>query len=100
MFHQLKIDGEWFVMKVSGTKKWEIRKEDRGFKVGDILGLNETIEGKETGRCLIEEIVAVVDNAPGLREGFVLLSTVPLYLSRMRFCNDVLQPPYGTCNRE
>ena len=40
--HDLKTDSEVFQAVVSGAKTWEIRKNDRGFQVGDRLRLLET----------------------------------------------------------
>lgn len=97
MMHQVKIDTEWFVMKIDGVKHWEIRLNDRGFMVGDFLGLNETIDGKETGRFMIEEIVAIVGNTPGIREGYVMLSTRPVSL--LSDFKGAIYSPFGERNR-
>lgn len=40
--HKLKTDPDVFAMSFSGCKPFEIRKDDRGFKVGDLLILQET----------------------------------------------------------
>lgn len=42
--HQLKIQSKYFNDVVSGLKTFEIRKNDRNFKVGDILNLEEIQE--------------------------------------------------------
>ncbi len=97
MIHQLKIDTAWFVMKVDGDKHWELRFDDRGFMVDDYIGLNEVIDGKETGRFILERITAVVDDAPGICEGYVILSTETVYLELG--INRVIRPPYGERNR-
>jgi ASC-1-like (ASCH) protein len=62
MVHELKTDPKVFQAVYTGEKKFEIRKNDRGFKVGDELHLQETkhtgaemAEGAElefTGRCI------------------------------------------------
>lgn len=39
--HELKILPEYFEAVVSGNKRFEIRKDDRNYKKGDILRLNE-----------------------------------------------------------
>lgn len=41
MIHELKILHEYFEAVTSGRKQFEIRKNDRGFKVGDQLILCE-----------------------------------------------------------
>lgn len=52
-FHELKIRREFFDYVRFGVKKFEIRKDDRGFNVGDTLVLKEIDEaGNETGTIL------------------------------------------------
>ena len=47
MIHKLKILPQYFEDKLQGMKKWEVRKNDRPFKNGDTLQLEEWSE--ETG---------------------------------------------------
>lgn len=46
MEHKLKTDPEVFRATINGSKTYELRKDDRGFAVGDTLTLRET---KSTG---------------------------------------------------
>ncbi len=39
--HTLKIDEQWFDAVAVGTKNFEVRKNDRDFKVGDTLLIEE-----------------------------------------------------------
>lgn len=39
--HHLKIWPEFFAKLVDGTKTFEVRRNDRGFKMGDVLWLEE-----------------------------------------------------------
>lgn len=56
--HYLKTWPEYFEEVLAGTKRFEVRRNDRGFKKGDILILQEYIpeESSFTGRqisCLV-----------------------------------------------
>lgn len=52
MIHELKIDHEFFVPILNNIKTFEIRKNDRDYKEGDIIILKELNENKTsfTGR--------------------------------------------------
>lgn len=69
--HELKILPEYFEAVVSGNKRFEIRKNDRGYKVGDILRLNEYEDGKYTGNFHVAEITYITDYAQ--QDGYVVL---------------------------
>ncbi|EGO8857938.1 DUF3850 domain-containing protein [Enterococcus faecalis] len=69
--HELKILPEYFEAVVSGDKCFEIRKNDRGYKVGDILRLNEYEDGKYTGNFHVAEITYITDYAQ--QDGYVVL---------------------------
>ena len=81
MTHELKIEPKWFELVSSGTKKFEIRFNDRGFKVGDTLLLREYDPRKKkaeryTGRELTVEVEYVFDEKFGLLSGYVILGIV------------------------
>ncbi|MFK4941218.1 DUF3850 domain-containing protein [Lactococcus petauri] len=46
--HELKLDVKYFNEVKNGTKNFEIRKNDRDFKVGDILILKSFMPGLKT----------------------------------------------------
>lgn len=83
--HELKTDPEVFSALRKGLKTFEIRKDDRGFKVGDYLLLRETYySGEEmqngqplryTGREQVF-VVNYILRGPcyGLQEGWVIMS--------------------------
>jgi hypothetical protein len=82
-YHLLKTDPEVFQAVLSGAKTFEIRLNDRGYAVGDVLGLRETKHtGAEmragaplvyTGReC--QRFVSHVLTGYGLAEGWCCLS--------------------------
>lgn len=82
MIHQVKLQRQFFEQKIEGCKSWELRIDDRNYRIGDYLGENEIDEaGDYTGRFVIEKIVDILypGEAPdgSLGKGYVILSTVP-----------------------
>jgi len=78
--HELKIYPEYFRAQLEGRKSFEIRKDDREFKVGDVLVLMEvepTHSGSDerpTGRKMACEVTYKTDYEQ--QEGYVVLSTI------------------------
>lgn len=71
--HQLKIAPEFYQAVIEGKKKFEIRKNDRGFKVGDAFVLREyTKEHGYTGKFTLGTILYITDFMQ--KEGFVVFS--------------------------
>lgn len=76
MIHKLKILPQYFEDKLQGMKKWEVRKNDRPFKDGDTLQLEEwSEETGYTGRLLQEYIKKIYTEAPGIKEGYIIMNT-------------------------
>ncbi len=76
MIHELKTWREYFVDVFSGIKNFELRKNDRNYKVGDELLLKEYdhIKEKYTGRILHRRIDYVLHGGHfGLEEVYVIL---------------------------
>lgn len=73
--HFLKCDSRWWQAVVLRLKLFELRENDRGFNVGDILVLEETSSNKYTGRkCAVIVETMVSDNdGPWLAKGHVAL---------------------------
>lgn len=70
--HYLKTWPEYFGVILSGAKRFEIRKNDRGFSVGDELVLQEfTSQGGFTGREIDARITYLTDFEQ--KPGFVVL---------------------------
>ncbi len=63
MTHELKILPEYFEAVTSGRKQFEIRKNDRDFKVGDLLTLHEHDPWKDehTGNSYTVKITYITD---------------------------------------
>ena len=72
--HELKILPEYFVAVRDGIKKFEVRKDDRLFEVGDILCLHEINCGVLTGRTIKAEVTYVLRHPEYCKEGYCILS--------------------------
>jgi hypothetical protein len=84
MIHQLKTTTGYFDDIAKGLKPFEVRENDRGFSVGDFLALNEYDEltEKETGRCVLVEVVYVLNDRNFCRDGQVIMGIRPCWISR------------------
>lgn len=74
--HKLKILPEYFDAIASRKKTFELRKDDRGYKVGDILWFREWDGERYTGRELsVIEIKYILRDCPeyGLSDGYCIL---------------------------
>ena len=74
--HELKISPKYFDDVKSGNKRFEIRKDDRDYKVGDLITLREYENGQYTGRK-IENILTIYilrdATEYGLMDGYCIL---------------------------
>lgn len=71
--HELKLAAMYFKDVATGKKSFELQKNDRGFKTGDALRLNEYADGKETGRYIEADIVYMLEDYSGLQKGYCIL---------------------------
>ena len=71
--HELKLAKMYYADVASGKKRFELRKNDRGFKVGDGLRLKEYTNGEETGRYIDADIVYMLEDFAGLTDGYCVL---------------------------
>lgn len=77
--HELKIQSNCFEEVVLGNKRAEVRRDDRNFKVGDILILKEVFYCRETvvatGREVSVEVTHKTEGGKfGIKSGFCVLS--------------------------
>lgn len=75
MRHELKVWPEYFEPVAEGWKRFEIQKDDRGFKVGDAVVLREwSPESGYSGQHLDIVIRYVMRDAPefGLAPGYCI----------------------------
>lgn len=61
MIHALKTLPEYFEAVWENKKTFELRENDRDFKVGDYLALNEWDGEKYTGRTTLVEVIYILD---------------------------------------
>jgi len=80
--HELKIWPDFFAQVISGVKPFEVRRNDREFKTGDVLKLCEWDPDKKshTGRFCFRRVTCILDDLaldakdPGvIKEGYVVL---------------------------
>ena len=76
MEHELKILPQYFEEVWNENKTFELRKDDRDYKVGDTLRLLEFDYGTYTGRECNRTILYILKDADqyGLKESFVILA--------------------------
>lgn len=78
MNHDLKIWPEFFEAVEDGSKTFEIRRNDRDYKVGDTLMLREFVPStglncaRYTGREILVEVTYITDF--GMMAGYVALA--------------------------
>jgi hypothetical protein len=77
VMHELKIWPRYFDDVESGVKKFEVRKDDRNFEVGDVLKLREydKATGEYTGRECFREVIYRLPSAmfTGIEPGYCVL---------------------------
>ena len=74
VIHELKILPQYYNDVIKGIKKFELRKDDRGYKVGDFILLKE-YDNKYTGREILLRVIYILRNCEtyGLKEGYCIL---------------------------
>ena len=89
MVHELKIMPRWFVDVISCKKTFEIRRNDRDFKVDDVLFLREYNRGRYTGRSCRAFIKYIYqgDGTFGLSSDYCILGICYIH----SICLDVIE---------
>ena len=72
--HELKIAPHFFDQVRYGNKRFELRKNDRDFGVGDILRLKEWDGEKFTGEEIDVSVRFILHQYPGLERGYCIMS--------------------------
>lgn len=73
MEHKLKMLPEYFEAVKSGSKTFEVRRDDRGFQAGDILFLQEYENGEYTGAGLKVMVTYVLRDTEYCKEGYCIM---------------------------
>lgn len=76
--HQLKCDVQFFPAVWDGSKPFEVRRNDRDYRVGDVLLLDEynPVPGCSTGRVAMRAVTYVLSHEEfscGLQPGYVVM---------------------------
>ena len=72
--HWLKIEPRYFYAHLSGAKSFEVRKNDRGFRLGQMIVLQMwSLEYGYHGKNITTEITYITDYPYGLKPGYVVL---------------------------
>ncbi len=81
MTHNLKIDPRFFSQAVTERKAFEVRKNNRNFKTGDIVILKEYYNGFFTGNECKFFIGFILKDFPGLEDGYICFSLSKKHIS-------------------
>lgn len=77
--HELKTSRQPFQAMVDGRKTHELRQDDRGYAVGDLLILREYDPDQGYfDRCLLVLVMYITRDCPGLLPGHIVMSTLRL----------------------
>lgn len=71
--HQIRLASMYFDDVVSGKKPFELRKNDRGYKEGDILEMMEFKDGKNTGRTVKVLVTYLLQEYAGIEDGYCIM---------------------------
>lgn len=84
MIHALKTLPEYFEAVISGTKLFEVRKNDRNYREGDLLALNEYDNKAKayTGRSCLVYVDYVLKDEKYCKQGFAIMSIKPCYVEK------------------
>ena len=72
--HEIKIANCYFEDVKNEIKRFELRKNDRDYKVGDRLKMMEFKDGEYTGRVINAVVTFILKDYEGIKEGYCILS--------------------------
>lgn len=71
--HYIRLAATYFDDVAAGVKTFELRKNDRGYKTGDVLEMAEFKDGRNTGRMIRSEVTYMLEGYTGLTDGYCIL---------------------------
>ena len=72
---QIRLAKSYFDDVANGIKTFELRKNDRGYKKGDILEMMEFADGKNTGRTVRVLVTYILEDYTGIEDGYCIMAT-------------------------
>ena len=72
--HQLRLAANDFDDVAAGVKTFELRKNDRNYRKGDLLELMEFTEGRNTGRLIRAEVTYILEDYTGLEDDYCIMA--------------------------
>lgn len=102
MTHEVKIQSCYYRDVVKGNKRFELRKNDRGYKVGDLMLLCEYDDsGKATGSAALCQIVYVLQGCGfGLDPDYCILGFRLMTVNFVRDYDGATYMTQGSAVRE
>ena len=73
--HQIRLAKPYVDDVANGIKTFELRKNDRGYKKGDILEMMEFADGKNTGRMVKVLVTYILEDYTGIEDGYCIMAT-------------------------
>jgi ParB family chromosome partitioning protein len=73
--HQIRLAKPYFDDVANGIKTFELQKNDRGYKKGDILEMMEFADGKKTGRMVKVLVTYILEDYTGIEDGYCIMAT-------------------------
>ena len=73
--HQIRLAKPFLDDVANGIKTFELQKNDRGYKKGDILEMMEFADGKNTGRMVKVLVTYILEDYTGIEDGYCIMAT-------------------------
>ena len=71
--HYIRLAATYYDDVKAGIKTFELRKNDRDYRTGDILEMNEFTDGRNTGRVIRCRVIYMLEEYTGLTDGYCIL---------------------------